>query len=64
MTMGATVSPQVVAQQSLAALGGWWATSRPGWLSKALEFSLMFLPRFGRVRAMAQVMGGLANSAH
>jgi short-subunit dehydrogenase len=55
--MGA--SPEVVARGTLAALGGPWATARPGMLSKVLEWSLMFLPRAGRVRAMSLVMAGM-----
>jgi len=34
-------------------------TVRPGWLAKLLEGSLALLPRWGRVRAMALVMGGM-----
>jgi hypothetical protein len=32
---------------------------RPGWLAKFLEASLMFLPRWGRVRMMGVVMGSM-----
>jgi hypothetical protein len=34
---------------------------RPGLLSKLLELSLMFLPRWGRVRVMALVMGTMTS---
>jgi len=46
MKMSMALGPEAVATQSLAALprGG---TVRPGWLSKFLEWSLMFLPRWG-----------------
>jgi hypothetical protein len=32
---------------------------RPGWLSKLLEVALALLPRWGRVRMMGVVMGGM-----
>jgi short-subunit dehydrogenase len=58
MKMSMALGPEAVATQSLAALprGG---TVRPGWLSKFLEWSLMFLPRWGRVRMMSLVMNGM-----
>ncbi len=56
MSMAAT--PDTVAAVSLAALGR-SGTVRPGFLSKFLEWSLMFLPRWGRVRIMSMVMGGM-----
>jgi len=56
MSMSAT--PNTVAASSLAVLsrGG---TVRPGVLSKFLEWSLALLPRWGRVRVMSLVMGGM-----
>lgn len=62
MVMGATVSPEVVARGSLAALarGG---TTRPGALSMLLGWSLALLPRPLRVRLMAQIMGGMVRPA-
>lgn len=58
MQMSMAANPHGVATSSLAALarGG---TVRPGFLSKFLEWSLMFLPRWGRVRVMSMVMGGM-----
>jgi hypothetical protein len=58
LSMSMAATPASVARASLAALpkGG---TVRPGLLSKLLEWSLMFLPRWGRVRAMSQVMAGM-----
>ena len=58
MTMGLAQTPREVAGATLAALGR-TGTVRPGWLSKLLEFSLMFLPRWGRVRVMGVVMAGM-----
>ena len=58
MKMSLGESPAVVAEATLAALGR-RTTVRPGWLSKFLEASLSLLPRWGRVRAMGQVMGGM-----
>lgn len=58
MRMGNAVTPEVVARETLSALGR-WTTVRPGLLSKVLEWSLMFLPRWGRVRMMEIVMGGM-----
>lgn len=58
MRMARTVTADTVARESLAALarGG---TVRPGWLSKLLEWSLATLPRWGRVRVLSMVMGGM-----
>jgi uncharacterized protein len=58
MQMGKTTPGDVVARQTLAALGR-KTTVRPGWLSKLLGWSLAFLPRVGRVRVMSVVMGGM-----
>lgn len=58
MTMGFAQSPREVAAATLAALGR-RGTVRPGWLAKALEWSLKPLPRWGRVRMMGVVMGGM-----
>jgi len=58
MKMGISLTPAAVAQNTLDALehrGPVW----PGWLSKALEASLMLLPRWGRVRIMAFIMAGM-----
>lgn len=58
MTMSMGQTPDVVARTTLDALGR-WGTVRPGWLSKLLEASLSFLPRWGRVRILTLVMGGM-----
>jgi hypothetical protein len=58
MQMSMAVTPDTVAAASLAALSR-RGTVRPGFLSKFLEWSLMFLPRWGRVRIMSMVMGGM-----
>lgn len=58
MTMGMAQRPADVAATTLNALGR-RALVRPGMLSKALEWSLKPLPRWGRVRMMGVVMGGM-----
>lgn len=58
MKMGFALKPESVAQATLDALGR-KRTVRPGWLSKVLEWSLALLPRWGRVRMMGVVMGGM-----
>lgn len=58
MSMGMGQPPTAVAKATLDALGR-STTVRPGWLSKLLEGSLMFLTRWLRVRIMAVVMGGM-----
>jgi uncharacterized protein len=58
MKMGLATTPRVVARETLDALGR-HGTVRPGWLSKLLEWSLTLLPRWGRVRMMGIVMGGM-----
>lgn len=58
MQMSMSATPDSVAAASLNALAG-GGTVRPGLLSKLLEWSLMFLPRWGRVRVMSLVMGGM-----
>ncbi|KAF0124024.1 MAG: short chain dehydrogenase/reductase family oxidoreductase [Xanthobacteraceae bacterium] len=58
MTMGSAEKPEVVARQTLAALGR-KTTVRPGFLAKLLEASLAPLPRGGRVRIMELVMRGM-----
>ncbi|MEO7856375.1 MAG: SDR family NAD(P)-dependent oxidoreductase [Gemmatimonadaceae bacterium] len=63
MRMGMTQTPATVAQESLAALGR-RGTVRPGWLAKGLGASLMFLPRWGRVRVMGKVMAGMTTHGH
>jgi uncharacterized protein len=58
MTMSFAQTPVDVARSTLSALGR-WGTVRPGVLAKLLEWSLALLPRWGRVRMMAVVMGGM-----
>jgi short-subunit dehydrogenase len=58
MRMSAAAKPETVARQTIAALGR-GGTIRPGWLSKLLEAALFPLPRWGRSRIMALVMGGM-----
>ncbi len=58
MTMAFAQTPTEVAGSTLSALGH-RGTVRPGLLAKLLEWSLAFLPRWGRVRMMAIVMGGM-----
>lgn len=59
MTMARAETPEAVARGTLAALGR-RTTTRPGFLSKLLGFSLAMLPRWGRVMVMTQVMRGMA----
>jgi uncharacterized protein len=58
MKMGMAGTAASVAQGTLDALGH-AGTARPGFLSKFLELSLAFLPRWGRVRMMGVVMAGM-----
>jgi uncharacterized protein len=58
MTMGASVSPAVVARASLESLAR-SGTLRPGFLSKLLGWSLALVPRWGRIRLMASIMAGM-----
>lgn len=63
MTMGRTETPEVVARETLAALGR-RTTVRPGLLAKVLEASLAPLPRAGRIRIMEMVMRGMTGAGH
>ncbi len=58
MRMSMAATPEVVAAATLKSLGH-KTTVRPGFLSKFLEFSLSMLPRWGRVRVLGLVMGGM-----
>ncbi len=58
MNMGRAESPDVVALESLDALGR-RGTVRPGLLAKVLGYSLAMTPRWGRIRIMAMVMRGM-----
>lgn len=55
LNMKKTMPPEIVARETLAKLGS-RGTVRPGWLSKALGWSLSTAPRALRVLIMAQVM--------
>jgi short-subunit dehydrogenase len=59
MTLGRAESPEVVAEETLGALGG-PVTVRPGWLAKLLGWSLATLPRSGRVWLMTRILAGMA----
>ena len=61
MVMGKAATPEEVADGVLAKLGA-NATIRPGFLSKALEYSLFALPRRGRTAIMKQVMAGMTQA--
>ena len=63
MHMSMALKPAQVADATLDALGR-STTVRPGWLSKLLEWSLSPLPRWGRVRIMGAVMGGMTKHQH
>ncbi len=58
LSMGLSQTPEIVAKQSLAALGR-KTTVRPGWLAKLLIGSLSLLPRSGRTLIMTQIMAGM-----
>lgn len=58
MKMGMAGRADMVARETLRALGRRGIVP-PGFLSKFLEFSLALLPRWGRVRMMSLVMGGM-----
>lgn len=60
MRLGMTTTPEAVARGTLRALGR-QGTVRPGWLSKLLEWALVPLPRWGRVRMMGLVMSGMTS---
>lgn len=58
LNMSKAESPDVVAEQSLNALGR-AGTVRPGMLAKVLGYSLAMTPRWGRIRIMGAVMGSM-----
>ena len=59
--MGSTTPAEAVARGTMERLGR--GTVRPGALSMVLGWSLALLPRWGRVRVMGRIMGGMANGA-
>jgi uncharacterized protein len=58
MSISNAQKPEVVAKQTLAALGN-KTTVRPGFLSKLLGYSLAILPRWARVKVMTKMMKGM-----
>lgn len=58
MNLGQSMTPEVVARVSLAALGK-QRTVRPGWLSKLLGWGLSTAPRFLRVQIMGNIMANM-----
>ncbi|MGJ4996707.1 SDR family NAD(P)-dependent oxidoreductase [Bradyrhizobium sp. HKCCYLS3077] len=62
MTIASGQTPDEVAVGTLKMLGR-RTTVRPGFLAKALEASLMLLPRSGRAAMLARVMAGMTKTA-
>jgi short-subunit dehydrogenase len=58
MNLGQTMTPEVVARVSIAALGK-QRTVRSGWLSKLLGWGLSTAPRFLRVQIMGSIMANM-----
>lgn len=58
MQLGKTVSPEVVAKQSLQALGRQHLV-HPGWLAKCMALALSTAPRVLRVKIMSAIMGSM-----
>jgi short-subunit dehydrogenase len=58
MQMGKAATPEVVAQESLKALGR-KKLIHPGWLAKLMSFSLSTAPRRIRVLIMGAIMGSM-----
>ncbi len=61
--MSMAQTPAEVARGALRALGT-RVTVRPGFLAQFLELSLKPLPRWGRIRVMGLVMGGMTKHQH
>lgn len=59
MNMGKALTPEEVGVPILKALGK-QVTVLPGWLTKLLVYSLMTLPRWGKIKVMKKVMSGMA----
>ena len=59
MMMKQSLSPDVVANQSLNALGN-RTTIRPGWLSKLLGWSLALAPRWIAVKIIGNIVKGMS----
>ena len=62
MTMTTALEAESVAVSILKSLGK-TATVHPGWLSKVLKLGLNTVPRWGKVRIMKAVMGGMTREA-
>ena len=58
--MDLAAQPAEVARATLDALGR-RSVVRPGWLAKALEASLVGLPRWGRARILGHVVRGMTS---
>lgn len=58
MQMGASDTPPMVAKHALTVLGSRF-TARPGFWGRLLGYSLAFTPRWGRIKIMRAVMGGM-----
>lgn len=58
MQMGQAATPDVVAKESLEALGK-QRLVHPGWLAKLMSFSLATAPRSIRVKIMGTIMNGM-----
>lgn len=58
MKINVSLTPAQIGVPILAALGR-QTTVLPGWLTKLLTYSLRPVPRWGKVRIMEQVMGGM-----
>jgi uncharacterized protein len=58
MQMGAALTAETVARETVKALGK-KVTVRPGFLSYFLGTSLVFLPRWAKTKVMAGVMDGM-----
>lgn len=63
MQMGQTATPDVVAIESLEALGKKHIV-HPGWLAKLMMFGLSTAPRFIRVKIMGSIMSGMTKQLH
>jgi short-subunit dehydrogenase len=63
MRMTFALQPDVVAQVTLDALGR-RTTTRPGWLSKLLDWSLAVTPRWAQIMILGQVMKGMTTQQH
>lgn len=63
MQMGQTATPDIVASESLQALGKKHIV-HPGWLAKMMVFALSTAPRFIRVKIMGAIMSGMTKQLH